>query len=962
MASDMDLEQQEREEELKRLEEDVKNSDVALDKLNSEYEEQMDEMAEEPEQEHGKVWIFFGKLHKALEKNLGRNIIIGVYAITVIRIIADLVMFMRGVFYVDYAMVPRNFFYYFFSIVIPYAVWIWSTKQSFTFFAFTNRKMRGLWIASISLCTVILNVMFLCTCMVAVPLIMFIPVSPDVTGSMIVNLARLVTFMLPVFVFSSCIKGFIDIYQFTGTKELIYKFKVDRNLDLRRNKASCYDYAIARDRKTGRIYRVAEVIRTMHLLIIGATGSGKTSMNFLPGIANDLNTRVKNENTQKKKVQQMLDKGEVTLIDNIKDCDFDKSHFRAKDAAAKKKLEKIFKDNPLCGITVVAPNDSLGDDVYRLAKKRGMTKINRIDPKLVNGKHKEDFIGFNPLFISPDITDADRNIEIVNKARNFANVLQAIFDSSGSSDPYFSNLNKVLTTSLTTVILKAYPILHVKMPAKYSQKQPTPQEFYDIMSDFGLVQDYVDVMNEYIKDNPEERNEYKNRIKYLEDRLLGDGAEKMKEQSTGLLNIIDDVLTNPLIRNILCCENSIDIDKALAENHVTIVNYDISLGSDSRAFGLFFLMNFQTAVFRRPKNNRPLNFLYIDELACLLHPSFSRIWQLYRQYHVCAACIIQNFSQFDEQPSTKFLLNVALNNSRTHIVFGNCGPDEMKYYQDLMGEDYIVNMQNTISESALSLEDTSLSYSTRTSITKDNVISGRTVRNQDFKEAYLYTSQKNNATDMFPVLLDFLDEEEDTKNMATVYAVKWDEYYSYEKAAGTSFRGEKSVAGVVVNHKPALPVTSTVKVNGADIVLGNFDEKAFYGVGYKSEATVSNKYKNTVKKMRDELREKADRESDSGIASGVVVSFPQNNSSENASKMERQMNVSDPMDSILGRMGAKFQDSSGEENDNGEEVEDVRKDTDTGATREEKNDDENISVEMCNSIDDILSNIAKVRK
>lgn len=370
MASDMDLEQQEREEELKRLEEDVKNSDVALDKLNSEYEEQMDEMAEEPEQEHGKVWLFFGKLHKALEKNLGRNIIIGVYAITVIRIIADLVMFMRGVFYVDYAMVPRNFFYYFFSIVIPYAVWIWSTKQSFTFFAFTNRKMRGLWIASISLCTVILNVMFLCTCMVAVPLIMLIPVSPDVTGSMIVNLTRLITFMLPVFVFSSCIKGFIDIYQFTGTKELIYKFKVDRNLDLRRNKASCYDYAIARDRKTGRIYRVAEVIRTMHLLIIGATGSGKTSMNFLPGIANDLNTRVKNENTQKKKVQQMLDKGEVTLIDNIKDCDFDKSHFRAKDAAAKKKLEKIFKDNPLCGITVVAPNDSLGDDVYRLAKKR----------------------------------------------------------------------------------------------------------------------------------------------------------------------------------------------------------------------------------------------------------------------------------------------------------------------------------------------------------------------------------------------------------------------------------------------------------------------------------------------------------------------------------------------------------------------------------------------------------------
>ena len=38
-----------------------------------------------------------------------------------------------------------------------------------------------------------------------------------------------------------------------------------------------------------------------------------------------------------------------------------------------------------------------------------------------------------------------------------------------------------------------------------------------------------------------------------------------------------------------------------------------------------------------------------------------------------------------------------------------------------------------------------------------------------------------------------------------------------------------------------------------------------------------------------------------------------------------------------------------------------RIDTDTGAAREEET-DENISVEMCNSIDDILNNIAKGRK
>ena len=97
--------------------------------------------------------------------------------------------------------------------------------------------------------------------------------------------------------------------------------------------------------------------------------------------------------------------------------------------------------------------------------------------------------------------------------------------------------------------MKAYPILHEKYPDKYRREHACPQEFLDVMNDFDLAKDY------------------ENKIKLIQRDLLGDGAKTMREQARGLVNIISDILANPLIRDVLCAEKTMVLDKALSENY-----------------------------------------------------------------------------------------------------------------------------------------------------------------------------------------------------------------------------------------------------------------------------------------------------------------------------------------------------------------------------------------------------------
>ena len=149
-------------------------------------------------------------------------------------------------------------------------------------------------------------------------------------------------------------------------------------------------------------------------------------------------------------------------------------------------LLKLKEKAPSAGITVIAPNADFADAVYELAKVRGF-KVNRVDPIPYNkdtGEMKEGFKGFNPLFISPNLSPFQRNLEIFRKSRMFSDVLQALYEQSGKSDQYFTSLNRNLTTTLSILILITYPWLN-------GGAQPDMTAVQEVINDFSMVQKYM---------------------------------------------------------------------------------------------------------------------------------------------------------------------------------------------------------------------------------------------------------------------------------------------------------------------------------------------------------------------------------------------------------------------------------------------------------------------------------------
>lgn len=753
-----------------------------------------------------KLYIMFKKIIKS--KNSKAYIVFTGYLCTIFRMIYDIFRYTRGVVTLKYNAVSTNIFYYILAIVIPFGLWLWSTCLEQFNFRFI--KIATLIVCLLNLALELLNITYLILCVFIVPLCLHIPVSTDVSSQMIISLARSTVIIVPCLMFVVTFRSFLSDMLYRPMMQDILHYKADRNIDTRKNKAYAYDYGVVRNLNTGKRYSVKEDMRKQHMMIEGATGAGKTSMAFLPGIAEDLDQRIKNLNAQKRAVVSQLENKNIVLIKSIKDEEFNAKWLRAVNPVGKKKLNNIFSAMPLCGLTIIAPNSSFGDDVYELAVNRGIKNINRIDPLLdAYGKHKPGYIGFNPFYINPDYTGLELKLAIINRSRIFSDVLQALYESGGSSDVYFSSLNRQFTSSICKMIIKTQPMLHASNPAKYPNAQATPADFENIMNDFSLAQPYYETLSLYIKEHPEEKKDYENTLKLIGRDLLGAGAKTMLDQSRGLVILINELLANPLIRDVLCAEESVDLDKALAESQITLLNYELSLGDrDSRGFGLFFLLTMQSAVFRRPKSNRPIHFLYIDEFPVLLHPSLEKAFSLYRQYNVCMNVALQALSQFDKTNETKYMKNVLLSNASTQILFGRAGLEEMETYEKLGGKVDRVVEQDTVNQSTLTDENTSLTYSTRSSVQKENFIDGRDIRNRDFGEATMLTVDKGNPVDMFAVKLDFLTEKQ-TRGLQTI-KVDWSKYYNPESADGTDiYEAEK-----LPLHKSVVVTNNLVKNSG----------------------------------------------------------------------------------------------------------------------------------------------------
>ena len=356
----------------------------------------------------------------------------------------------------------------------------------------------------------------------------------------------------------------------------------------------------------------------------------------------------------------------------------------------------------------------------------------------------------NPFFISPSLSGNALHQAIVKKAVIFSDVMQVITDLKGKADSYFTGLNRQMLANLAILVMNTVPVLY--------KRQATPADLQLLINNFDLLPPYVSKLDELDR----EQKRYSFISQYIREDLLGKGRPKMEDQSRGTRNIINEFLLMPESKDVYCAQASIDFDQILENGEITVCNYDLASGdSNAIAFGLFFLLSFNNAVLSRPgtEKTRIPHFFYVDELPVLIHSSLEKNFSLFRKFRVAMFCAIQTLDQFEKNEITKYLKGVIL--GCAHIfVFGRSSLSDMEVFSAMAGIHDEVEEQSTVSETALSDDSPSLSYSSRETCTQKNLVEETDIRMKDFQEITLFTTKNGRPLPPLHARVEFLKPED----------------------------------------------------------------------------------------------------------------------------------------------------------------------------------------------------------
>ena len=727
---------------------------------------------------------FAEKADAYIEKNQKKIFLWAMFGITISNLIILIVRYIMCIMQLDRVVLSTNPIYMFGMAFISIATWVLLTTQDY--FNFYNRKWKMLIIVCINISATFIQVLYTMTWDHLVVNIFKIKTNDLFTPNMVLSLARIavvVAIILGGIIAYKMINPFITASE---VKEKILSFKLSHVVDERENKEYKYDFIVIRDLLKGSIIPVKENDLFTHLLMIGASGTGKTSSVYLPQIIANIERKIKNLDLQQQEVLKLVRAGYVEIIKPFNKGKFNRSNFAVVNPAKQKDFDNIFKKYEDCGITVVAPNNSLNEDILKYTSGRGIWVYN-LDPTKKKATHKyEKLVGMNPFYMPPrfheiKVGDADaeeeRNIYIAEAANNFADTLTAINELNGTGDQYFTDVNTTVTNAVATVLM---------LDASIRNIQITIEDVYNCIVDYSLLTPVVNNIKKHFdikyqaeiedkKKKParpvstrnndlvgldegdgsnnntentqvhhvladsDRKNPYLQTIITVESRLQK--GSKMDEHAEGLRNLLGKLLQDPRVKRVLVTNREIiDFNTILAENAITLVNTALDIGKNtSTCFGQLFILSFNTAVLRRPKNTRTPHFFYEDETARYLSDTIDTMITLYRQYRVACMFALQSLEQVESVKKLAYLKNVLLS-AGTIITFGRASYQDAQQISELSGQVKYLMAQNTVSRTAITASNASSSFSTRTTPDQKNYLESNDIRARDFQECTIITT------------------------------------------------------------------------------------------------------------------------------------------------------------------------------------------------------------------------------
>ncbi|MDF2879491.1 MAG: TraG/TraD family [Clostridiaceae bacterium] len=357
--------------------------------------------------------------------------------------------------------------------------------------------------------------------------------------------------------------------------------------------------------------------RYLHMLILGPTGSGKTSQILLPMINQDM-------------------------------------------------------QNHECGITVIEPKADLAEKVYAMAKhyKRKVVYFNPVLPECPS---------FNPFFGYED--DVIENMATTFKMLN------------PDSPQFFQDMNEQLIRNSLKVLkrLMGNKATLIELSRLVQNSGGVGRKMVTSFSRLNaeteaIAKENADIASWFL-------NEYFNE------------KSKTYEHCSGLRSQIAKITSNTHLRQVLNPENGesdIDFQKHLAEGGViAIATAQGALRDLGRFLGYFLILNFQSAVFKRPapEDSRRPHFLYIDEFQTYSNPGFGDMLTQGRSYRVGCHLATQNraLMAMGGGQDGKNFVELVSTNARHIIIFPGGNAIDAKYYSDQFGEILKKTIQKGIS-------------------------------------------------------------------------------------------------------------------------------------------------------------------------------------------------------------------------------------------------------------------------
>ncbi|MED3554090.1 type IV secretory system conjugative DNA transfer family protein [Cytobacillus praedii] len=451
---------------------------------------------------------------------------------------------------------------------------------------------------------------------------------------------------------------------------LIARFTHDLNYDE-------FDVIVGWDKKTKKPLVLKEKSRTLHELVNGATGSGKTSTTILLRIAQD--------------------------------------------------LVKIARGIP-GGVVLIEPKGDAVDDVLNLAKELGVPdeKILVIDPT------KAQTTKFNPFF---------GRLEVA--AESFRGTLNSL---TGDQDEFFKGQQEE-TAALYTML--------AKLAFKELTNITHIQKMYQDARFLATVTEQVRASIESIKENPDIDQRLIERweriVSYFEDEVLDYKTYKDKDQNihpvlyqsghryagqqiveskkdkyvSGAKKYLNDIAMNSMLSDLMISKDGdkvLNLDEFLEKGGVLLINTALGeLEELSLLLGQFFIRQFQSAVFRRPKDGEEIGegdikriykripiFNNIDEFPLYINEAFERLLTLGRSYNVGTLIAIQSLGQLDSV--VKGYRETIMSNASNKTVFGRGAVEDNNIFSETFLEDEVIEESLNESTTPVTVENQSWGY------------------------------------------------------------------------------------------------------------------------------------------------------------------------------------------------------------------------------------------------------------